>query len=262
MCLYNVIDRVFIFFPLALINQLCTDGHITDAEASRLTSQKLFKTPLPSDTTTLPITLNTNSVHDGVHISSTFCNSNTSAMHSANTANQKVFLASAYDEEEETTRLASEMVCRMPPSSTATMPLNVNRNNVHNSIVQVPSTFNDPTSIITCHTITTTTATTATTSSTSSAGMLLPNNHDTHDPATQQTMIPTDNHLHLSDNELKSAETTFTSKTTAVGNDESAVSSSATHESDSGCCSNEPILNLIITSKHAREAAEGTVDSI
>ena len=259
MCLYNVIDCViiiFFFFLLALINQLCTDRYIIVAEASRLTSQRLFKTPLPSDTTTLPITLNTNSVHDGVHISSTFCNSNTSAMNSANTTNQKVFLASAYDDEEETTRLASEMVCRMPPSSTAMMPLNANRNNICNSIVQVPSTFNDATSIITCHTITTTTATT------SSAGMLLPSNHDTHDPATQQTTIPTDNHLQLSDNELKSAETTFTSKTTAVGSDEGAISSSVTHESESGCCSNEPILNLIITSKHAKETAEGTIDSI
>ena len=264
---------------IALINQLWTDGHITDVEASRVTSDKLFKTPLPPTTTTLPITLNTNSVHDGFQITSTFCNSNCSAVQGTTTANQKVFLASADDDEEEATWLASEKIFKMPSGSATTMPLNANRNNVHNGVVKIPSSFNDST--VTCNNPTT-----------SSTDMLISNvpthecevesqptlqvlpmhaltpvplnNHDTHDPGNQQTMIPTDtnsDHLQLlSDHELKSAETTCAFKTTAVDDDESAVPSIAIQKSDSGCCSidNEPILNLIVMSEYAKETAEGT----
>ena len=267
-CQCFVLCSIVLFFytyvPIALINQLCTDGHITDVEASRLTSDKLFKTPPLSATTTLPITLNTNSVHDGVQMtSSLFCNSNSSTMLGAtNTANQKVFLASAA-EEEEATRLASEKVFKMPSGSTAAMLLNAGRNSVHNSVVQTPSTCNDSNN---------------TTTTTSSIGMLLPNgsnheceaesklsatnalalvppnNHGTHDLEDRQTTIPTNNisdHLQLlSDNGLE---------TTAVDN-ESVMPSIAMYTSDSGCCSidNEPILRLVVTSERAKESAEGT----
>lgn len=201
-------------------------------------------------------------------------------MHGATIGNQKVFLSSAKEEEEGTTRLASEMMFKVSPDFTTTMPLNANRNNVHNSIVQVPSTLNDA---ITCNTTTTTTSSTSSTSMSSNVSArecevesqlvlkvspthvlapVPPNNHDTLGPAAQQTAATTDN---ISDklqstsgHELKSTDATCSIKTTAVENDESAVSSSATHVPDSSC-SNEPILSLIVTSEHAKETAEGTI---
>ena len=186
-------------------------------------------------------------------------------MHSATAANLKVFLASANEEEEATTQLASEMVFKMSPGSTTTMPLNANRNNVHNGIVQVPSTFNDT---IKCNTTTSSTSVSLSNVSAheceveSQLILKVSPTHPVPPNNAQQITTPTNDNLQLlSDNELNSTDATCSINTTAVGNDESVVSSSAVHVSESSC-SNGPILNLIFTSGHAKETTEGTADFI
>ena len=260
--------------PVALINQLCADGHVTDEEASRLTSSKLFKTPSLPVTDTLPITLNTNenTVHNGiVQVNSKFCSSMSSLMHSSTAANQKVFLAST---NEEVSQLTSEKVFKIPSvfaAGTHPIALSANGTTVNDGNVQKCS-INGSTSS-TMYTATTdppsdTSVDTVTAHQCELESQLvlniLPNmvvaqpvspvsdNSHTDDPEDQHTVAmdvtnDVDQLQSLSDHLQKDTETNFTSVTTGIVDE--AVNSSI---------NNKPMLNPIVPSEHDTATVEGT----
>ena len=255
--------------PIALINQLCADGHVTDEEASRLTSSKLFKTPSLPATDTLPITLNTNenTVHNGiVQVNSKFCSSMSSLMHSSTAANQKVFLAST---NEEASQLTSEKVFKIPSVSAAdTHPIALNANGTDGNV-----------QICSVNSLTSSTMYTATTDPPSDTSVdtvtahqcelesqlvlnILPNmvvaqpvspvsdNSHNNDPEDQHTVamdVTSDQLQSSSDHLQKDSETNCTSATTGIVDE--AVNYSVI---------NEPILNPIIPSEHDTATVEGT----
>ena len=285
---------LFYAYPVALINQLCTDGYSTGEEASRLTSEKLFKTPYPT-ATVLPITLNENinPIYNEYQIpTSKFCNS--IPMHGTTVNNQKVFLSSA---NEDTQWLTPNEISSSPTATTSNINAttkfpNANRNNVFNGDLQISSTVNNSTTSIACNTITTATSTTAdlnlmSTHVNGNVSMLTsiasadqfevesrpllealqidtlplfqPNNVDTRDSMNQETTTS----LNIASDDLLSDRTEANCSSNANNemNNEARVPSVAVLRSDNNCCSidNGPVLNLIVTSNfYTKETAEGT----
>ena len=291
-----VLCKMFLFYayPVVLINQLCTDGSITSEEASRLTSEKLFKAPLPT-TTVLHITLNENinPIYNDYHIpTGRFCNS--IPMHGTTSNDQKVFLTSANDD---TQWLTPDEMSSSPTTATSTVNtntalLNANRSSVYNGVLQISSTLNSSTTSITCNTIATATSTTADQNPTSTlvtgdVSVLIPNasidqrevesrpvlevlktdtlapfkpyNLDSHVSVNQQKIASS---LDIASSELLSdcTEANCSYKLASEMDKEASVPSVAIWKSDNHCCSidNEPVLNLIVTSNYyASKTAEG-----